>query len=333
MIVSLLAALLPTLVLLWLLWWLDRYEREPVGLFVAAFMWGAAPAIVLSLGAEWILGAPFGQEGLGNSLVQAAVIAPVVEESLKGLALLGLLRFSRYEIDGILDGVIYGALVGAGFAMTENFFYFLSAEAGSSLAALIFLRSFVFGLNHLLYTAITGAGVALSLRLATPSVRRIVLISSLILAMLFHAIHNFAVTLTASSPLLFLLSLASNWGGVLVMLLILAVTLQRERRIVQAYLDTAGASGLSALDRRRLTSFWPPRERFVPNLPWLDAEKQRDKRLYQYVAELALRQHRLLRLTGPRQTQVAQEIDALQHKIDAIAAARAQAAGNQNQNS
>ncbi len=320
---SLLAALLPTLFLIWLLWWLDRYEREPTALIIAAFMWGAVPAILLSLVTELLMGAPLGGGEAAHSLVQAAVIPPFVEESFKGLALLGLLRFSRHEIDGVLDGVIYGALVGAGFAMTENFLYFMSSESAGALALTIFLRAFVFGLNHLLYTATFGAAVALSMGFGAKLGRGLVLIFGLGLAMFFHGIHNFSVTQAGSEPLLLVLSLAANWGGTLAFFTLILVALQRERRIIQAYLASTEGAVLNAVDRKRLTAIWPPRERFIPDFPWLDSGERRENRLYQYVAELALRRHRLNKQTGPNRAHLEQEIMALQEKIVAITQARA----------
>jgi len=41
-------ALAPALIYIMILWWLDRYEKEPVSLAVLAFVWGAVPAILLA---------------------------------------------------------------------------------------------------------------------------------------------------------------------------------------------------------------------------------------------------------------------------------------------
>ena len=49
-------ALVPTLFYILLVWWLDRYEKEPVSLLVLAFVWGAVPSIILSLIAEILVG-------------------------------------------------------------------------------------------------------------------------------------------------------------------------------------------------------------------------------------------------------------------------------------
>ena len=125
---SVAAAVIPTLLYTWLVWLCDRYEREPWPLLAAAFLWGAIPAIVLSLVAELILHVPLGalRSSTARDLVAAGGIAPLVEEPIKAAALLGVFWFAHQEFDDILDGIVYGALVGFGFAMTENFFYFVS---------------------------------------------------------------------------------------------------------------------------------------------------------------------------------------------------------------
>jgi len=320
---SLLAAILPTIFLVWLIWWADRYEREPTRLLVAAFAWGALPAILLSLLAELAVGLPFNSGGLGDALTQTAVIAPVVEEMVKGLALLGLIRFSRAEIDGALDGIVYGALVGAGFAMTENFLYFASAGGTDAWALTVILRAFVFGLNHIFYTAIFGAAVGFAVGLRQKSTRIIIMLAGLLLAMTVHAFHNFAVTLTQDFPGLFEATLLMNWGGALVMLLIVLASLQRERNSIRAYLDSPEADPLTPEDRNRLLAILPPRQRFIPNFRWLPRARQRENRLYQYVAELSLRRQRLPGSPEAERQRLTREIAGLQKKIGAIALARA----------
>ncbi len=320
---SLLAAVLPTIFLVWLIWWADRYEREPTRLLIAAFAWGALPAILLALIAELAVGFPFDGGGLGDALVQTALIAPVVEEVVKGAALLGLIRFSRAEIDGVLDGVVYGALVGAGFAMTENFLYFMSSGDTGVWLLTVILRSFVFGLNHIFFTSIFGAAVGYAVALRSKSAARGVMLLGLLLAMGAHAFHNFAVTLTDAFPPLFLVTLLMNWGGALVMALIALASLQRERNGIRAYLDSPQAAPLSPEDRRRLLAILPPPQRFIPNFPWLPPARQRDNRLYQYVAELALRRQRLSGGDEAERQRLSREIAGLQEKIEAIAIARA----------
>jgi hypothetical protein len=98
--------------------------------------------------------------------VAATFGAPVVEETLKGLVLIGLLWRRRAEIDGPTDGIIYAAMVGLGFAMIENVGYYINAfvtpeRGGIELLGYTFvLRGLVSPLLHPIFTSMTGLGVA-----------------------------------------------------------------------------------------------------------------------------------------------------------------------------
>lgn len=318
---SLVVAILPTLFLVWMIWWADRYEREPTHLLILAFAWGALPAIFIALAAELVAGAPFNGNGLGNALVQSALIAPVVEEIIKGLALLGLIRFSRPEIDGVLDGIVYGALVGAGFAMSENFFYFLSAIPSGDWMLTVFLRAILFGLNHIFYTAIFGAAVGYAIRFSNRKIYSAIMLLGLLLAISAHGFHNFAVTLTETYPPLFLATLLMNWGGVLVMLLIVLASLQQERNAIKNYLDSNEAPALSSATQKKLLALLPPKERLLPNWPWLTKKQRQENQLYQAIAELSLRRQRIDTAPPEQRQRLQQEMDALQQLVHALLAA------------
>ena len=123
-------ALLPVPLLISLVLWMDRLEPEPRQNLAFAFVWGAgiaalAALIINTADLEYVtmpaLGASTGE------YVAATFGAPVVEETMKGLVLFGLLWRRRDEIDGPTDGVIYAAMVGLGFAMVENVGYYINA--------------------------------------------------------------------------------------------------------------------------------------------------------------------------------------------------------------
>ncbi len=133
---TILAAVAPAVLYSLLIWWLDRYEKEPWGLLGATFVWGAIPAVCFALMGEFILEIPFScvfGEAAGQ-VIGGSVVAPVVEEVVKGFAVFVVFLVFRREFDGLLDGIVYGALVGFGFGMTENAFYFVGGflEGGAA---------------------------------------------------------------------------------------------------------------------------------------------------------------------------------------------------------
>jgi protease PrsW len=148
-----------------LILFLDLYEREPISLMVGAFLWGAAVATSASGVANNGWGLVI--EGLADPTFAArwtpALTAPWVEETMKGLGVVVIYLIARGEMDDIMDGLVYGALVGLGFAIYEDVFYFIGVFGGSVGGVLIgfFVRVIASGLyGHILWTGLTGIGVA-----------------------------------------------------------------------------------------------------------------------------------------------------------------------------
>ncbi len=247
-LVSILAAALPTAAYVLVLWWFDRYEKEPKRLLIAAFVWGAAPAVILSVLAETVLRAPFGSlSEQASDVMSSSVLAPAVEELVKGLAVFALFLRWRHEFDGVLDGIIYGATVGFGFGMTENALYFvrsLQLRGWQGLTLTVFLRSVVFGLNHALFTSVFGAALGYTRMARAGRLRWFVPLLGLLGAMLLHAVHNLFAMLARITCFSLLVSLVSDWGGVLVLFAVMALAWQQEKRWIAAHLQAEVASGL-----------------------------------------------------------------------------------------
>ncbi|MEV4356216.1 PrsW family intramembrane metalloprotease [Nonomuraea sp. NPDC049625] len=147
---------------------LDRLEPEPKLNLAFAFAWGAGVAIVLGIALSFVGEALFTRAGFGEAVVDdvgTVLLAPVIEEALKGSALLLLLR-RRREIDGLTDGIVYASMAGLGFAAVENVGYYLLAynEDGAGGALQLFvIRGLIDPLGHPIYTSMIGLGVAYAL--------------------------------------------------------------------------------------------------------------------------------------------------------------------------
>lgn len=165
-IVGLLFATIPLGIVVPSLVWVDRFEHEPTRLLLLAFAYGAfvatAVAIVINSGSMAVLSGLTTRDPLS---VSAVAVAPVVEESAKGLGILLVWRLARDELDGIVDGIVYGGIVAAGFAFAENILYLGRAfvEAGSEgLVATFVLRGLFGPFAHPLFTACTGIGIGIA---------------------------------------------------------------------------------------------------------------------------------------------------------------------------
>lgn len=233
MLVYLAASAGLSLGLLAFIWLADWYEREPPWMVLLAMLWGAVPAILLSCVAEMAFNVPlsraFGQEPA--QVIGTVLLAPVLEEVAKGLALLFVILLFRHEFDDVLDGMVYGAAVGLGFSFVEDFIYFFGATAHGGLAegGLTFLmRNLGFILNHSLFTALTGIGFgvarvyhkSLLARLGWPLV-------GLGAAIALHSLHNALALLSLPG---FFAALLLHWGAGITLLVLIPFLWAAEKR-------------------------------------------------------------------------------------------------------
>lgn len=242
--ISLLLTVPTGVALVALLLGVDRLEPEPRLNLALTFCWGAGVAIlgalIINTSSETALGATMSANSA--QLVGAAVIAPVVEESMKGSLLLFLLVFRRQELDGPTDGIVYAGFVGLGFALVEDVLYYLQGMHGSTqeLLTTVFERGVLSPLAHPLYTSMTGLAVAYA---ATHRGRHrhFVIFIGWCGAVLLHAMWNGLTSFGGGG-------LALAWLTDLCVLIALAVVLVRDRkrvvRLIRTYLPAYGPSGL-----------------------------------------------------------------------------------------
>ncbi|GLW65042.1 protease PrsW [Actinomadura rubrobrunea] len=242
---GLILAVLPIPLLIALMLGLDRLEPEPPRTLAFSFMWGAGVAVLGALvlntvGMVYVTVPIFG-EAEGH-VVSAVVGAPVIEETLKGAVLFGLLWFRRNEIDGVADGLIYAGMVGLGFAMVENVTYYMRAfeEGGAhQLGAVFVLRGVVSPLSHPLFTSMTGLGVAYA---ATHRHGRLIVpLLGLFGAMLLHGLWNGAATFGLGGlAVVYVL----DFFVLLVLIVLVAVERHGTVRLIERYLPMYAGTGL-----------------------------------------------------------------------------------------
>jgi RsiW-degrading membrane proteinase PrsW (M82 family) len=169
--IGLTLALLPIPVLLAGTVYLDRLEPEPPGTLVLIFLCGAAAAALIGLagtltGTDLITTPALRPSGFATASAASIIGIAVLEEALKAAALTGLLLRRPQEIDGIHDGVVYGSMVGLGFALIENLFYYSQAAhyGFSDVATTFVLRGVLSPLCQVLFSSLVGAGVAVAAR-------------------------------------------------------------------------------------------------------------------------------------------------------------------------
>ena len=143
---AILVAVVPCVFWLWTVCRHDDHEREPWGLVVLALALGAAAPF----GVLWLRPTLVDWFAPVSPAVDAFVVTALAEELWKLAALLPLLLWR--EADEPLDGAVYGAAVGLGFAGCENVF-FVGATADAWLAL---QRAFTATLLHAACTGCLG---------------------------------------------------------------------------------------------------------------------------------------------------------------------------------
>lgn len=246
----------------------DRYEPEPFWLLTLCFLWGAVvatlTAIVGNAIGEGAVSAALGA-GSDDALVRASTasfVAPLVEETTKGVGLLVLWLASTLwlrELDGALDGAIYGGVIGLGFTLTEDVLYVASAGAQGGAAAftgLYILRTVLSGLGHASFTAMTGLGVGIAAESSSGIVKVISPIGGWLAAVGLHFLHNFLVTFMFQGGAGLGIKLLVFWTFDLLFFVLIVCLAVRDRSIVlRGLVDEVGRL-LHPKELERTTSYW-----------------------------------------------------------------------------
>lgn len=242
LLLSIFFGFVPMFFFAWFVYWLDRYEKEPKMLLGLVFFWGAIVAAGGAFFINTLLGLGVymftGSEG-ATELTTGSLIAPVVEESLKGFAVLIVFFLFRREFDSWLDGVIYAAIVALGFAATENAYYIYQygyQESGfSGLLWLVFVRVVLVGWQHPFYTAFIGLGLAASRLNRSTGVSLLAPMIGWFAAVSAHSVHNtLADLLQGVSGMIF--GTIIDWGGWLLMFAFIIWVILREQHSIAANL-------------------------------------------------------------------------------------------------
>ncbi|MDY7020807.1 MAG: PrsW family intramembrane metalloprotease [Cyanobacteriota bacterium] len=220
---------------------IDRFEKEPPRYLLYAFLWGAVPAIALSIIFEVLFSIPL-RNWLGDNpnqynLAILAIDAPITEEIIKGMFVAIVYRRRRHEFDGWVDGMVYGAMVGFGFAYIENVQYLMGTDTWERWAQLLILRAVIFGGMHGFWTALTGIGFGVARYSSQIWQRILAIFLGLTAAMSMHMVHNAATALTGlTRGFSFALALFDYSFLLMIMIILWEVAGRVERQYLQTYL-------------------------------------------------------------------------------------------------
>ncbi|KOV78705.1 membrane protein [Nocardia sp. NRRL S-836] len=296
------AALIPVAFVVSAFLWIDRWEPEPAKLLLFAFFWGACGATISSLvfnQTSRVVGDILTHGGGGDFTL--LVGAPVVEEAAKAAFLIAVYLRRRHEFDGVVDGMVYAGITAAGFAFTENIWYFgrIFAQQGfgdleGGVVALFLLRGVLSPFAHPLFTSMTGIGVGIAASSSRAVTRVVAPIAGYLAAVGLHAGWNAMTKVETGSAFinLYFLVMVPLFAGAVG---IVVWQRRREQRIVAGQLAAMAQNRWIANSEVALLASLNGRRN------WLRAVKRksgdsaaRSVRNYQIaVTELAFLRHRI----------------------------------------
>ncbi len=181
----LLIAVAPVLTIILYIYFHDKYEKEPVGLLVLSFLFGAILSILIVTILYLFTGRliPITNElSIWQQFIQAFLVVALAEEFSK-YVIVKYFAQPKKAFNEPYDGIMYAVMVSMGFACTENIMYVL--EGGYETAI---LRAFTAVPAHATFGILMGYYMGK----AKFSNNRFKLnMAGLFLAVLFHGAYDF----------------------------------------------------------------------------------------------------------------------------------------------
>lgn len=315
LLASVVAGMVPMVTFLCVIWWLDRYDREPFWLVAAVFTWGA----IFAAGGSYITNS-VGQLALSMwfsgpesaEWLTVMFLAPIIEEPLKA-AILIVVALTPW-FDNTTDGFVYGAAAGLGFAMSENIMYFnRAAETSVDFWLLtVIVRTATSGLMHAMATSIVGAALGWA-KTRTIDIQIVALIMGGATAVTIHTIWNGLIVIGGASGVsLFWIDVLIFTAEFIMIFGIFMMCLRGEHKMIQRELLDEARGGvlppqhvaiLSSVAKRNRTGWCPPG---VSQQDYIDV-----------ATKLAFRRMQC-RGRGRRQKYYQEQARALRHRLRAM---------------
>jgi RsiW-degrading membrane proteinase PrsW (M82 family) len=307
-------SVIPMLFYLIIIWWMDRYDREPFWLVSLNFFWGATGAILFGIIGSMIMGlgisefiyqfASESDAGTLNDLAGAVIVAPIVEESTKGIFLL-IMALSR-NFDGPVDGAVYGGAIGLGFGMTENFLYFLSFPTSyESLFVLIIIRTLFSAVLHCCTQAVFGAAIGFA-KFRGFIAKFTVIPLGLGIAVFMHFLWNLTVSFESTALIGFVFMILT----IIIIFIVFQFGVYHDGKIILRELTDESNNG--SIPREHL--YYLPYTSRRYKRGWLKG-KINHREYVKTATKLALRKHQSRTIRSTAKNSYLREIELLRNKI------------------
>lgn len=132
----LLASLAPVFIILFYIYFRDKYEKEPLGMLIKALLLGIVIVIPVIFVERLLMTHMPQSSKVAEAAYHAFVVAGSTEELFKFLALY-LLVWKSPNFNEKFDGIVYAVFVSLGFAGVENVLYVMDGGMQTALTRAI----------------------------------------------------------------------------------------------------------------------------------------------------------------------------------------------------
>ena len=188
--------LLPVFLLMMLIYFQDKYQKEPIKTLLKAFFAGML-AIVFTMGLDFLIELTLGNiPVLSDTVFYAAFLTAGIPEELSKFLIFMIFIWRDKNFDEYFDGIVYACFISLGFACLENIMYVFDATVISVAGGFVtsILRAVLSVPGHFLFGVILG--YFLSMAKFRPEKKGKYIITGLLLAMLSHGLFDWLLMIT-----------------------------------------------------------------------------------------------------------------------------------------
>ena len=181
-------ALAPIIIILFYIYFRDKYEKEPIKILLITFAVGALtviPIIIIEklLMNFWEMKFSASVPKMSSAAYSAFIVAAFTEELFKFLAFF-ILIWRNKNFDERFDGIVYAVFISLGFAAVENVLYVIGNGLPTGL-----LRAFTAVPAHALFGV--SMGYFLGLAKFSKNKKGLYILLSITIPILLHGFYNF----------------------------------------------------------------------------------------------------------------------------------------------
>lgn len=184
-------AILPVIALMIYIYKSDKYEKEPIGMLMKAFVLG-----IISIPIALFFDGFFAATLPGVTVFFQAFFQAGIPEELAKWILFMLFIWRNKNFDEFFDGIVYACFIGLGFACVENIMYVFDNETFISAVHTGVMRALLSVPGHFLFAVIMGYYLGLAKFKKEGKTKFLIL--SILFPILAHGLFDYMLMLSSA---------------------------------------------------------------------------------------------------------------------------------------